>query len=843
MNLSGRLSSATSRVLQPLRARLPKRSSRGTAELGVVFVSASLVLGVLFGNGLSRTSLDVTDGLSWLKDEPSGEVIQVNPATGRPTARLDVGSPGDLLDVAQYDGRLIVTNQSTGELISFDLATLLASGQRSVAKGDATSVLHHDGEVFLVDRSQGTIAAIDPVTADVIGELWTSDGGLVDAQVDGKGTVWAVDDTGLVTGLVWQHDGLGFEQVESRQVKASGPGSRLVAHDRGVTLFGPDKGIVVQVGTGTDVVANAPRLAGEIARPEQSPRNLVPVSSPQTSTVVIVGERDVREVDVATIGCRTPGRPEVYRDVVYVPCLGAGKVIRIDAQGRSAGPDIVLPDGGEPELVIDDGMLLINVQGAERGVQVMPDGSTRSFLRRDPSVPVHKVQPDSTPRLDVPDIDTIANQDRDHGRRNSPQPKLPQRPDPGRSGTHTPDLPDNHGPGQPKSPHPGANSNGPGNNGPGEGNPDDGGSSGGTDPGGEESTDPPITDPADDESSQDTETEPPAPDPITAPTAVTATLLSNGSAQVSWQHSGTAATSFRISRVGAGDVATVAGSARQAVVSVPAGTSSSFVVTAVRGGQTRASAASNSVTPSDRPGSATGVSASGNVAVSGQTETATYNASWGAAPDNGAAITGYTVRFTTNDGTRTVNVGASARSASTSWSCPYVHNPSCSLSGGNFTVTVTAENGHGAGPGASASGNAGSPAAPVPAPAPALPRPNLQIATAANTGFLGIEGIGQTTLTLAPPADWSGFQGTCRYSHHGNRLGGGQTSSYSCSATSLVVNINHGIIRSDDPIRGGTTTIDHSITFTADNGQSQVSSQTFHWTERQQTLCGKCQIP
>ncbi|NHA01489.1 hypothetical protein G5V59_21350 [Nocardioides sp. W3-2-3] len=39
------------------------RSARGTAELSVVVVAGSLLAGLVFGNGLARTSLDLTDGL------------------------------------------------------------------------------------------------------------------------------------------------------------------------------------------------------------------------------------------------------------------------------------------------------------------------------------------------------------------------------------------------------------------------------------------------------------------------------------------------------------------------------------------------------------------------------------------------------------------------------------------------------------------------------------------------------------------------------------------------------------------------------------------------------------
>src|SRR5690606_7325581 len=86
--------------------RTSRRPARGSAELSVVVVALSLVAGLFFGDGLTRTAVRTADGVTWLTDDPSGEVIQVNPATGRAEVRLDVSEPGHDLDLAQHDGRL-----------------------------------------------------------------------------------------------------------------------------------------------------------------------------------------------------------------------------------------------------------------------------------------------------------------------------------------------------------------------------------------------------------------------------------------------------------------------------------------------------------------------------------------------------------------------------------------------------------------------------------------------------------------------------------------------------------------------------------------------------------------
>ena len=88
----------------------------------------------------------------------------------RPPAQLEVkqvvGNPGDDLEVTgQYDGQLYVTDHTTGQLLAFDLTSILVSGQRRVSTGGAVDTIYNDDGVFLVDGEQSTIAAMDPQCA------------------------------------------------------------------------------------------------------------------------------------------------------------------------------------------------------------------------------------------------------------------------------------------------------------------------------------------------------------------------------------------------------------------------------------------------------------------------------------------------------------------------------------------------------------------------------------------------------------------------------------------------------------------------------------------------------
>lgn len=401
------------------------RTARGTAEVSVVVVAASLLAGLVFGNGLARTSLDLTDGLSWLKDEPSGQVLQVNPVTGEPMGALDTGDPSDPLQLAQYDGGLVVLNRATGTITSFDLATILQTGQSRVRDGDRVELLVHGEQFFRLDKQEGTFAALDSVTTRPVGEIWFSPTGLVDAKIDEQGTIWALDPEGLVTALTWSPESKAFVVEDTRKVDHSGPGSVLVAHEKGVTLFGPDNGIVVQVGTGRDIVHGGVDIKGHLAGPRVSPGDLVPVSSPENGTVVIVSGDRVVQVPLGGT-CADPGAPLAYHASVYVPCEGDAKVLRLSPDGKVIGAIRTPSEGAGIELVLDDGYLLINVQGAETGIRVLPNGDTKTFTRRERGTPVRDGRNDEG----YPDLQQSAGQDRDQGRDREPPPplKLPAPP-------------------------------------------------------------------------------------------------------------------------------------------------------------------------------------------------------------------------------------------------------------------------------------------------------------------------------------------------------------------------------------------------------------------------------
>ncbi|MBM6401951.1 fibronectin type III domain-containing protein [Phycicoccus sonneratiae] len=748
------------RLVPPM---LRRSRDRGSAEIGVALVAAAVVAGSLVGTGVARTAVEVTDGVTWLADSPTGQVVEINPSTLEPQSAALVGLPGQQLVLSQDRGRLVVANRATGALTSIDLATLLASGRRDATPGDAVTVLLDHGRAFLVDRGVGLVASIDPVTLATRGRVWLAPKGLRDATIDGKGSMWVASGDDALTRLTWSEASLAFTSEETHALTRVGTTVRLVAHERGVTAVSPSTGAIVQVGTGHDLVSAAPQMRGPISPAQSSSSSLVPVSVPERDVVVIVRDgATVSEVRTAALGCPRPGAPVELHGVVYVPCPSTGRVIRLDGNGAKAGPDI-LTGKGAPELVVDDGALLVNVPGSTKGVKVSADGTTTSFVRFDETIKPADV--DRDPAKDDKKAEEKAKKDREKDR-DRPK-KDPPRYDPGSGGlpTNTPDGP--------KPTHTSTRTT----------TPTPGGTGGSEEP-------------------------PSAPTPAPkAPVITDARATGSGSASVTWTQPGAGASSYDV-LVGGSVAVTVSGSTTSTTLTGLA-TGSTVQITVrgtYAGGRTVASAPA-AVTPAGAPGAPGGVALSETAR---SRTSATFAVSWNAAGDNGSAVTRYAVSATGAHGSDTWS--GSTRSASVTVPCD-----SGSASCGSVSVSVTATNAVGTGPAGTAS------AAVSPTPGLALPPAGAtvvasQVSEGADDEF-DYERV--TTLTLTPPAGWASFGGVCSVRYTTAYTSGPAT--VPCSATSLQVTStrlseasrrsNHGVvIRAYDPATPGTYV--ESATFT-----------------------------
>jgi hypothetical protein len=394
--------------------RLAGVGRRESASVSAAALGLLLLVGAALGDGISRTAVDVSDGLTWLNDDQRGEVVQVNPSTGKPQTRLQVSGADAQLEIAQSDDKLIVLDRRTGQITVIDLATLLSSGRRQAPPGPAAKVLIAWDRVFVVDRTAGSVHNADPVTLADIGAPWLAGQPLADVVADDDGVIWAVDHGGNLHALEWSDEDQKFLERSNKPVPGAGPRTALVPHERGVTLLGLEGGVVVRDGTGRDLTASTASFAGEVLAAQTSPTGLVPASVPDASAVVLLSGDEVVRVDMGQFSCPKPGRPAVFRDRVYVPCRGSGKVVVLDRSGRRGADDVRTGGSGDPALVFDDGKLFINTPGADEGVIVDSDGRTRNVVIRSPELPVTDPErspmptPPSPPRP-RPDPPTGAN--------------------------------------------------------------------------------------------------------------------------------------------------------------------------------------------------------------------------------------------------------------------------------------------------------------------------------------------------------------------------------------------------------------------------------------------------
>lgn len=533
---------------------------KGAVEVGAIAVAASLLVGAVAGQGLASVALDVADGVTWLPDDASGQIVEINPSTGQPQTRLQLAGNGSSLQISQRDGRLLVTDGKTGQISSVNLATLLASGRRSGAPGGKTKLLVGAGRVFLVDLSSGSLRRVDPITLTDLGnELKV--GAIADAVIDGRGTVWLAQSDGEVVSARWSDDADRFVGEERQDVAGSGPNTRLVAHPSGVTVFGSDGGVVVQLGTDKNVSAPLPALQGEVQAATESPRDLVAAAMPDRGGVVLLSNGKLLDLAVASLGCASPQRPIVFGGRVYVPCANAGRVLVLGPEGKRAGPDILTQDGRTPALVVDDGRLVVSSPGAATGVVVDNQGNTRTVKLKDDKVPVRRVDTPPPPPV-VPAVPPVLRPD-------PPKPTRTDQPRPSNTPRSTPTTRPGNGP---KGPGPGqapgnGNSNGPGSS------PSSSGAPGQGEPGGMQG----------------------APRPATA---VTASARADGVVVVTWAPSPSEDLDGYTIRPAGGGLGTAAsvGATTVQVSGLAAGSTVSFVVVATADGKSATSAPSNSVT-------------------------------------------------------------------------------------------------------------------------------------------------------------------------------------------------------------------------------------------------------
>jgi hypothetical protein len=303
----------------------------GAAELGLAAVVVALAALAVTGTGLPRPTLAVAEPLVWVPDGERGELVQVDPLTGRVEARVRAGRPGEPLEVVEEGGRLAVSHHATGAVQMLDAGTLAPTGHRPAVAG-GVRVLLAAADTFIVELGRGVVRRVDPATITDAGLPLETGRPIADAALGADGVLWLLMRDGGVERYVWATRTGEFEPTRIGR----GP----------VALGDPDRSLVV--------VADGARSA---------------------------------EISVGANGCAQPWRPTIVGLLLIVACRGTGRVLVLSPDGRPAAPEITLP--GTPQPVRYGGGLLLTA--GERAV-VVPEvgGAARALTLRDPGVAVHE---------------------------------------------------------------------------------------------------------------------------------------------------------------------------------------------------------------------------------------------------------------------------------------------------------------------------------------------------------------------------------------------------------------------------------------------------------------------
>ena len=338
----------------------------------MILVAAMLLAGTVAGVMLNR---DMTgdgpsvgsDSLAWLADRPAGSAVEINPSNGRPENRVVVADAGEGFELAQRDGLLVVTSPD-GRVSVIDIATLAALGGYAGHAG--TLALLDEENLFAVDLAAGSIVRLDPGTAATL-TTWRGGDALVDAVLDGQGTIWALGADGRLHHLLSTGGGID-EAGPPTRIPGAGPLAVLTAHPAGVTVLAPGTGpvvgagtgIAVRVGTPDDTTITVPGLTGRVIVPPQASFDLVPVSVTDASSVLLIARDATVAVDTRPYGCDRPAESAEHNRLAYFSCQGAGLVIALDQQGHHAPPDIHLPPGTDADITVHDGRFFAYADGS-----------------------------------------------------------------------------------------------------------------------------------------------------------------------------------------------------------------------------------------------------------------------------------------------------------------------------------------------------------------------------------------------------------------------------------------------------------------------------------------------
>ncbi|WP_051769062.1 PKD domain-containing protein [Lentzea albidocapillata] len=204
----------------------------------LVTVTASIAAAVLVvGPGYQTSQARMRSGSIWLASAPTGEATLLDGVSAEVKTQVPVVRAGAGMAVVQRDSAAVVLNRETGELSRVDGATEKVSPPVEVLPaGDGLDVLSGARGLYALDIHSGLVASVDPETLKPRGEPERLAAGIRpdSAVVDGRGSLWAIDDT---TGdVVW------LDEIRRRTRSGAKENGRLTITSGRPALVDPDRG-------------------------------------------------------------------------------------------------------------------------------------------------------------------------------------------------------------------------------------------------------------------------------------------------------------------------------------------------------------------------------------------------------------------------------------------------------------------------------------------------------------------------------------------------------------------------------------------------------------------------
>ncbi|MEV6236936.1 PKD domain-containing protein [Lentzea sp. NPDC051838] len=332
------------------------------------------------GPGYEAAQVQMRTGTVWLASSQTGEATLVDGASAEVRAHVKVSAANRGLSVVQRGNTAVVLNLETGELSNVDSATERVSPPVNVLPAsEGLIVLPGQDALYVADVHNGQVASVDPTSLTTRHEPER----LADAfkpenvVVDGRGTVWAVDDA---TGdLVWLNNG------ERGKRGTAGKGVRLAVTDGKPALVDAETGTAELLNPETGNVARSVRL--------DLPGDAVAVggSADQARVLIATSQGELSSCAFDS-GCTAPvlvgsagaalGTPVEVDNHAVVPDYSTGQVTIVDlATSRVVAQRQLFDKPTRFELITRDGIVFFNdPRGNAAGVLDL-SGDTRTITK------------------------------------------------------------------------------------------------------------------------------------------------------------------------------------------------------------------------------------------------------------------------------------------------------------------------------------------------------------------------------------------------------------------------------------------------------------------------------